>query len=332
MCENFSKKYSTLLVCGKSEDSLNYIRNKNFKIKKYNFFRNKFFLFTQKFFLSLKYLYKYDTIYYTRDVHFAFILSFLTNQKIFLELHYPYVQKKILSYHLLKIIFKKINIKLIFISESLFKIYKKNFIKINKEYVIAHDASDNFQSYSPQGKVLNVGYSGHLYKGRGILLIIKLAKKLKNYNFNIAGGEIERVEYFRKKTANIKNLNFFGHIEHNKIKNFFSKNHILIAPYENKVTLGNKIETSIFMSPLKIFEYMSSKKPVVSSDHKVLQEVLINNKNSLLCRPNKLNEWVSALKKLKSPKLRKRLAKQSYKDYISQYTWKKRIIKILENY
>ena len=48
-------------------------------------------------------------------------------------------------------------------------------------------------------KVLNVGYSGHLYKGRGISLIIKLAKNLKDYNFNVAGGDKERVQYYRKK-------------------------------------------------------------------------------------------------------------------------------------
>lgn len=332
MCENFSQLYVTLLICGKSEQNSINIKNKKFKFKKYDFFKNKFLLFFQKFFVSLRNLSKYNTSYFTRDVHFAFILSLLTNQKIFLELHYPYIQKTMLSYHLLKTIFKKKNIKLIFISGSLLKIYKKNFANINNQYVIAHDASDNFQSFSPKNKVLNVGYSGHLYKGRGISLIIKLAKNLKDYNFNVAGGDKERVQYYRKKTLNIKNLNFFGHIEHNQIKKFFSRNHILIAPYESKVTLGNKIETSNFMSPLKIFEYMSSKKPLVSSNHKVLQEVLINNKNSLLCRPNNLNEWILALKKLKSSKLRMRLARQSYIDYKMNFTWEKRILKILDNF
>ena len=35
----------------------------------------------------------------------------------------------------------------------------------------------------------NIGYVGHLYKGRGIELIIDLAKKLPKFSFQIVGGE-----------------------------------------------------------------------------------------------------------------------------------------------
>jgi hypothetical protein len=80
MCENFSKRYVTLLICGKAEQNSINIKNKKYKVKKYNFFKNKFLLFFQKFFVSLRNLSKYNTSYFTRDVHFAFILSLLTNQ------------------------------------------------------------------------------------------------------------------------------------------------------------------------------------------------------------------------------------------------------------
>jgi len=175
-----------------------------------------------------------------------------------------------------------------------------------------------------------VGYSGHLYNGRGIPLIIKLAEKFKDFNFNIAGGDKKLLNYYRGKTIKIKNLKFFGHIPHNSLKNFFSLNHILIAPYENKVTLGNNIETSSFMSPLKIFEYMSSKKPFISSNHKVLREVLVHNKNCLLCSPGNIDDWTNALIRLKSSKLRKRLSNQSYKDFKLNYNWKMRVKKVLD--
>ena len=60
------------------------------------------------------------------------------------------------------------------------------------------------------------------------------------------------------------------------------------------------------MSPLKIFEYMASKRPIVSSNHLVLKEVLKNNINSILCNPSNLNEWLKALNRLKSSSLRKK--------------------------
>ena len=83
------------------------------------------------------------------------------------------------------------------------------------------------------------------------------------------------------------------------------------------------------MSPLKIFEYMSSQKPIISSNHKVIREILRNDDNALLCEPNNFNEWVKAIIRLKDQKLRKKLAKKSYSDYLSKHTWEKRVQKIL---
>tara|TARA_B110000977_G_C11066529_1_gene488002 strand:- start:930 stop:2000 length:1071 start_codon:yes stop_codon:yes gene_type:complete len=330
MCEGFSNFFKTTLICGKTSNRYYFKNKKKIKIKYFKYSNNRIILLIQKLFLTLLIFRKKNILYYTRDIHFAFILSIFTNQKIFLELHYPYINKNLLSYHLLKLIFRKINIKLIFISKSLFIIYKKNFKNIRNRYTIAHDASENFKSLSPKKKIINVGYSGHLYNGRGIPLIIKLAEKFKDFNFNIAGGDKKLLSYYRGKTIKIKNLKFFGHIPHNSLKNFFSLNHILIAPYENKVTLGNNIETSSFMSPLKIFEYMSSKKPFISSNHKVLREVLVHNKNCLLCSPGNIDDWTNALIRLKSSKLRKRLSNQSYKDFKLNYNWKMRVKKVLD--
>lgn len=327
MCEGFSKSFNTTLVCGKSNS------NHNFKtkiiLKNINFFTNKFLLFLQKIFLIFFFKRKKNFIYYTRDVHFAYILSLITNQKIFLELHYPFINKKTLSYFFIKKIVTLKNIRFVFISKSLKRIYQQKFKKFQKNFVIAHDASENFKSSEPKNKRIQVGYSGHLYKGRGIFLILELAKKLKNYDFNIAGGEKETLKYFIDKSKTLKNVKFYGNIAHNKMNSFFSKNHILIAPYEKKVTAGEGIETSRFMSPLKIFEYMSSKKPFISSNHKVLKEVLTHNYNALLCDPDNINQWIMSLKKLKSKSTRKRLSAQSYKDFEDKYSWDKRIEKIL---
>ena len=84
----------------------------------------------------------------------------------------------------MKWLFSLNKIKIIFISNELYKIYKKKIYK-PKSFVIAHDCSDdkskqNTKKVKIKTKKLSVGYCGHLYPGRGIELIIKLAESEKN--------------------------------------------------------------------------------------------------------------------------------------------------------
>jgi len=51
-------------------------------------------------------------------------------------------------------------------------------------------------------------------------------------------------------------------------------------------------------SPLKMFQYMAHKKPIIASDLPVLREVL-NNNNAILIPPDDIDAWVKAIYKLK---------------------------------
>ena len=46
---------------------------------------------------------------------------------------------------------------------------------------------------------------------------------------------------------------------------------ILLAPYQKDTIVPGGAITSDWMSPLKIFEYMSSKRPLISSNLEVLK-------------------------------------------------------------
>ena len=89
-------------------------------------------------------------------------------------------------------------------------------------------------------------------------------------------------------------------------------------------------ETSKFMSPLKIFEYMATKKPIITSDMPVLREFLNNNENCILCNSKKIGEWISAIKKLKSNNdFKKRITDNAYNELVNNYTWSKRAKNII---
>ena len=106
---------------------------------------------------------------------------------------------------------------------------------------------------------------------------------------------------------------------------------IFLAPYEKKVSVfgSDGSDTSKFMSPLKIFEYMSHKKPMIASDFPVIREVL-NEKNSILVDCDDIDGWVNSLNKLKNVKNREVIANKALQDF-NNFTWKNRATNVVEN-
>ena len=78
-------------------------------------------------------------------------------------------------------------------------------------------------------------------------------------------------------------------------------------------------------SPIKIFEYMAAKKPILASNIEVLREVLVHKKNSFLCDPNDHKAWQAGLRRLLSDReLANQLADRAFADLNEKYTWSKR--------
>jgi len=205
---------------------------------------------------------------------------------------------------------------------------------VHKSIYVEHDCAsivDNNQTCeaikTPEDG-LNIGYFGHLYKGRGIEIIIELSNYFANHNFHIVGGNPEDIRYYKDMTKN-NNVLFHGFIEPSKINLYRNSCDILLAPYQFKVAVAGDqgFSSSKFMSPLKVFEYMSSKKAIICSDLPVLREVL-NDNNSILVKPDDINSWIAAINKLENNNLRSKIAENAYSDFINYYTWEKRAERI----
>jgi len=177
-----------------------------------------------------------------------------------------------------------------------------------------------------------IGYFGHLYSGRGIGIIRLMAYRFPNFAFVIFGGEEEDLAK-QKEIKNPKNLYFMGFISPNIVNKAMSSMDILLMPYQKKVGISgsNTVNTVKWMSPMKMFEYMSVGVPIISSDLKVLREVLNNDKNAVLVKSDQPDEWANAIKKIVSnPEFAFSLGKMAYNDFINKYTWSKRVKKIFK--
>ena len=84
-----------------------------------------------------------------------------------------------------------------------------------------------------------------------------------------------------------------------------------------------------FTSPLKLFEYMASARPIVASDTESIREVLEHKKNAWLVRPDDEKAMADGIMFiLNTPDSADNFAKQARFD-VENYTWGKRAEKII---
>ena len=277
----------------------------------------------------------------SRNLFAAYIIHFI-NKDIIYECHS--IEKGLRKYFQSKI-FKSSKVKILVISRALADDIKLKF-KISKNIYILPDCAFDKQKNLNSVKLYNykkkikkkfinpnnflVGYVGHLYEGRGIEVIIGLAKYLKNVNFAIIGGNKEDIIKY-SKFRSIQNLRFFGHQPHSKIFLFLNSMNCLLMPYQRKVSVGYiNSNTSRWMSPMKMFEYMSSNTPFIASNLPVLREVLRDRKNCLLAQPTSIMDWKEKINLLiKNKYLLGQLSFNARKDFLNKFTWEKRAKNIL---
>jgi glycosyltransferase involved in cell wall biosynthesis len=178
---------------------------------------------------------------------------------------------------------------------------------------------------------LDIGYTGHLYRGRGLELIVELARRLPWARFHVVGGDPEEVVAWRARCAEDSNVIFHGFVDPGQIDAVRARFDVLLAPYQRSLaTQGGGADTVRWMSPLKIFEYMATGRPIVASRLPVLEEILEDEGNALLCEPDDVDEWEQALRRLHDDSvLRKRIAHKARRDFETRYTWERRATHIL---
>jgi len=174
------------------------------------------------------------------------------------------------------------------------------------------------------------GYFGHLYAGRGVEIIESMAKARPDVLFLLFGGSDVDVQT-RKQNNNFRNLHYVGHVPHPVAQQAMRSVDILLMPYQKSVSIGvSGHDTARWMSPMKMFEYMATGVPIISSDLPVLREVLKDGENALLVPPDDSRCWVTALDRLFSDKvLAMKIGECAHENYKVEHTWARRAQKII---
>jgi glycosyltransferase involved in cell wall biosynthesis len=274
---------------------------------------------------------------YGRDPRLLFLLAD-SGVPIILELHDP---PRRLDLLIVKLLLRKKNLhRLIVISGGLLGHLKRLYpsIAMSRVTVLPNGARKTepaFRNSTPPElyggrERFHIGYAGHLYPGKGMETISALAEVLTDLEFHVVGGMPEDIEYWTNRSRN--NIHLYGHINHGDIHAYLTRFDIVVAPFQERVSVHRgKMDISSYTSPLKLFEYMATGKPIIAADLPVLREILQHEVNCLLVPPGDLGAWVRAVEKLRYDKaLRETLGRRARSDFEQLFTLDERVRRALD--
>jgi len=323
-----NKKYKKDHICN-DFNLKNKISIKNFqRSNKNNFLLRIFFSLKVLFFFLKKFNEK--KIIYSRSIISSLLLS-VFQIKNYLEIHHDIKGFTKFLYFITNFKLFRKNIKFVFLHKNLNFLFQTN----EKQTLILDDAVElidfNYLKFRKNFFFFSCGYFGGLTKGKGLEIIVELAKRLKNIVF-IVYGDVNFI-YDKKILKKYPNIIFKGYVNYKNIPKEMQSCDILLLPYLNQVKVrSNNLDTSKYMSPLKLFEYMAAKKLIIASKLKVYSHILKDKRNCFLLDNKNINLWEKKIKEIiKNKKKYDYIIKNSYLT-VKEYTWKKRVDKILMNF
>ena len=291
-CENLSKcKINVTLIkpgTGNKKISINKYYGLKYKVnvKEFKFFKsfpkgiNLYLYCLSCLFFVLK---NKNSVTITRN-YFVCFLIILFKQKIILEIHHDINEGRISRFIIkyLNLLNKKRLIKIVAISKAVKNLFVKKYKVDSKKIVVLASGSSIKIDYLPkfyQYKRMKIGYFGSISASKGINTIIKLSKIDKDNDYFIYGGNKKMISKLRILNLN-NNLFLKDSVPYQEIPKIMLKMDILTLPYTKIVRSAGEVDDiSKYTSPLKLFDYLAVGKMIITSDLKVLREV-INSKNA----------------------------------------------------
>ena len=173
-----------------------------------------------------------------------------------------------------------------------------------------------------------VMYAGHLYKWKGPETLIGAAEKLrerKDILFVLVGGLEKDIKRCRNiaMAKDLDNIVFTGYKEKKLIPSYLKSADILVLPNE-----GDEERSAKYTSPIKLFEYMASRRPIIASDLPSIKEILDEEKAYFFEAGNSRQLADKILECLNSESVSKGKAEDAFQE-VQKYTWRRRGEKIM---
>lgn len=178
----------------------------------------------------------------------------------------------------------------------------------------------------PARGAFNVGYAGSAFRGKGIEIVLACAALLPEATFHIIGPDRETCARLGPLSPNLR---FTGRRTQPETLGLLKSMDALLLPNQRSVIIRSGADIGQHTSPLKLFEYLATGRPVIASDLSVFHGILRDNHNALLSPPDSPETFVRQLVRLQDdPALAARLGASAQRDFAEHHTWTRRAQRI----
>ena len=161
---------------------------------------------------------------------------------------------------------------------------------------------------------------------KGMDILLKAVKSITGFKLMVVGGNYEDLAFYKNVAEEYgitDRVIFAGFVPYKKVALYLSASDILVAPFPKND------HYEFYMSPMKIFEYMASRRPIVTTDLGSIREIL-DDDTAVFVRPDdQENLGQGILKLLNDEELGVKIADRAYRKVL-QHTWAKRAERIIK--
>ena len=185
------------------------------------------------------------------------------------------------------------------------------------------EGEDVRSKYNLKGKKVVV-YVGAMSAWHGAEDLIEIAAKLEgDVRFLMVGKGLEMLEEKLNEKSVSSKFIFTGFVEHEEVPKYISAADVAVAPYNPK-GFREMEKYGFYFSPIKIFEYMACRKPVVASDLEIIREIINENRCGLLAKPGDAEDFAEKIRMLMEDGVsRKKFGDNGRNAVIEKYTWER---------
>lgn len=167
-------------------------------------------------------------------------------------------------------------------------------------------------------------YTGHLYSWKGVDTLARAASLLGVKDKVIfVGGSDNDLKIFREKYEDSPNIRIMGYRPHSEVPTWQKAADVLVLPNTAKEDISK-----YYTSPMKLFEYMASRTPVVATRIPSIEEIL-TEQIATLVTPDDFAEMAKGILEVKDKTKESLLKATRAFEKVSEHSWKKRAQRIL---
>ena len=172
-----------------------------------------------------------------------------------------------------------------------------------------------------------IGYVGTFQEWHGIGELLDAArgvvKSYPNARFLMVGPYFRNMENLTKQLGLSNYFVFTGPVPYRRVPDYISACDVLLAPYNPaKITSGEQVRRHGLGSPLKVFEYLSSGKPTITTLVEPISSIISDHFNGILIQPGDSVALEKAMiELLDSPNLASLIGKRGRELVLEKYSW-----------